>query len=99
MGRQGVTTAIMRLIERVERLEATGEIGDGTVAQLHELASLARYEQVGRSAIVEHGSGQPLRPAARPCGACAYGDQMLCACGLAWVIDDPDPPGCPWGGR
>lgn len=40
-----MTTATMRLIERVERLEMTGEIGDGTVAQLHELAGLARLEQ------------------------------------------------------
>ena len=35
----------LKLIERVERLEMTGEIGDGTVAQLHELAGLARLEQ------------------------------------------------------
>lgn len=38
----------LELIERVERLEMTGEIGDGTVAQLHELAALARLELVER---------------------------------------------------
>lgn len=37
--------ATMRLIEAVERLNMTGEIGDGMVAHLHELAALARLEQ------------------------------------------------------
>lgn len=39
-----MVSATMRLIERVERLEMTGEIGDGTVAQLHDLAAMARLE-------------------------------------------------------
>lgn len=34
----------MRLIEAVERLNMSGEIGDGMVATLHELAGLARLE-------------------------------------------------------
>lgn len=37
--------ATMQLIEAVERLNMTGEIGDGMVARLHELAGLARLEQ------------------------------------------------------
>lgn len=32
------------LIDRVERLVPTGEIGDGMVAQLHDLAARARKE-------------------------------------------------------
>lgn len=40
-----MTTATMRLIEAVERLNMSGEIGDGMVATLHELAGLARLEQ------------------------------------------------------
>jgi hypothetical protein len=38
-------TATMRLIEAVERLNMSGEIGDGTVATLHDLAAMARLEQ------------------------------------------------------
>lgn len=37
--------ATMQLIEAVERLNMTGEIGDGMVARLHELAALARLEK------------------------------------------------------
>ena len=37
--------ATMWLIEAVERLNMSGEIGDGMVATLHELAGLARLEQ------------------------------------------------------
>lgn len=43
-----MTTATMRLIEAVERLNMSGEIGDGMVATLHDLAAGARLEQ-GRS--------------------------------------------------
>jgi hypothetical protein len=39
-----MTSATMRLIEAVERLEMTGVIGDGRVAQLHDLAAAARIE-------------------------------------------------------
>ena len=39
-----MTTATMRLIEAVERLNMTGEIGDGMVAHLHDLAAGARLE-------------------------------------------------------
>ena len=39
-----MTTATMRRIESVERLNMSGEIGDGTVANLHDLAGLARLE-------------------------------------------------------
>ncbi len=35
----------MRLIEAVERLNMSGEIGDGMVATLHDLAAAARLEQ------------------------------------------------------
>lgn len=37
--------ATLQLIELAERLDMTGEIGDGTVARFHELASRARIEQ------------------------------------------------------
>lgn len=42
----------MRLIEAVERLNMSGEIGDGMVATLHDLASLARLEQLRVSAAL-----------------------------------------------
>lgn len=29
------------------------------------------------------------------CKARQYSDQMLCACGLAWDVNDPEPPECP----
>lgn len=29
------------------------------------------------------------------CLARQYSDQMQCACGLAWDMNDPDPPECP----
>lgn len=29
------------------------------------------------------------------CRAYRSGDQMRCPCGLAWDVDDPDPPECP----
>lgn len=41
------TSATMQLIELAERLNASGEIGDGMVAQFHELAAMARFEQEG----------------------------------------------------
>jgi len=41
-----MATATIKLIEAVERLNMTGEIGDGMVANLHDLASMARLEQV-----------------------------------------------------
>lgn len=28
------------------------------------------------------------------CRARQHGDQMLCECGLAWDVNDPDPPDC-----
>lgn len=28
------------------------------------------------------------------CDAKRYSDQMQCACGLAWDVNDPDPPQC-----
>lgn len=29
------------------------------------------------------------------CRARQYSDQMQCVCGLAWDVNDPDPPECP----
>lgn len=29
------------------------------------------------------------------CRARQYSDQMQCPCGLAWDMNDPDPPQCP----
>lgn len=29
------------------------------------------------------------------CRATQTGDQMLCPCGLAWDVTDPEPPDCP----
>ena len=43
--------ATMRLIEAVERLNMSGEIGDGMVANLHDLAAAARLEQIGRARV------------------------------------------------
>lgn len=40
-----VKSATLQLIEAAERLNMSGEIGDGTVARFHELAALARLEQ------------------------------------------------------
>jgi len=28
------------------------------------------------------------------CKARRYGDQMMCECGLAWDVDDSEPPVC-----
>lgn len=28
------------------------------------------------------------------CKAQRYGDQMMCVCGLAWDVKDPDQPTC-----
>jgi hypothetical protein len=28
------------------------------------------------------------------CKARQFSDQMLCECGLAWDVNDPDPPEC-----
>lgn len=33
------------------------------------------------------------------CGAYQCSDQMLCPCGLAWDVNDPEPPRCPRGSR
>jgi len=30
----------------------------------------------------------------KQCKARQYSDQMLCECGLAWDVNDPDPPEC-----
>ena len=42
--------ATMRLIEAVERLNMSGEIGDGMVVTLHDLAAGARLEQINARA-------------------------------------------------
>lgn len=34
------------------------------------------------------------RPESKHCKAGQHSDQMLCACGLAWDVNDPDPPQC-----
>lgn len=33
------------------------------------------------------------------CDARQYSDQMQCPCGLAWDVNDPDPPSCPEDGK
>lgn len=40
-------TATQQLIDLAARLQPTGEIGDGMVAQFHALALRARFEQTG----------------------------------------------------
>lgn len=40
-------TATQQLIDLAARLQPTGEIGDGMVAQFHALALRARFEQAG----------------------------------------------------
>lgn len=81
-------TAVMALIERVERLEMTGEIGDGTVAQLHELASRARMETQGLAprvvlagTLVDGPHGAEFLPAPHPVAQPDY---------AALGIDDPE---------
>lgn len=49
-----MTTATMRLIEAVERLNMSGEIGDGMVATLHDLAAGARLEQNPADVLQAH---------------------------------------------
>lgn len=49
-----MTTSTMRLIEAAERLNMSGEIGDGMVARLHELAGLARLEQNPADVLQAH---------------------------------------------
>jgi hypothetical protein len=41
-------SATLQLIEMAESLTASGSIGDGKVAQFHELAARARGEQLRR---------------------------------------------------
>lgn len=42
---------------------------------------------------------QALSVARKPCKARQYSDQMQCLCGLAWDVNDPEPPHCPEGTR
>lgn len=49
-----MTGATMRLIEAVERLNMSGEIGDGMVATLHDLAAMARLEQNPADVLQAH---------------------------------------------
>lgn len=61
-----MTTATMRFIEAVESLNMSGEIGEGMMASLHELAGLARLEQ--RPASVINADGRPCTICGRtPC--------------------------------
>ena len=43
--------------------------------------------------------GALLRKPLKPCKARQYSDQMQCPCGLAWDVNDPEPPHCPEGAR
>lgn len=45
--------------------------------------------------IVEDWINDILRNAT--CGAAQLSDQMVCACGLVWDVNDPEPPLCPIG--
>lgn len=57
-----MTTATMRLIEAVERLNMSGEIGDGMVATLHDLASMARLEVGPHVGFLEYANKQMRHP-------------------------------------
>lgn len=48
-----MASATMQLIEAVERLNMTGTIGDGMVATLHDLASMARLEQRPKPVVAQ----------------------------------------------
>lgn len=52
--------ATMRLIEAVERLNMSGEVGDGMVATLHDLAAGARLEQTRRPSVIIHAPAGPI---------------------------------------
>lgn len=90
-----MTTATMRLIETVERLNMTGEIGDGTVARLHELAGLARLEQNPADVLQAHAerngrtvpgyealraAAAELVPMRHRCGTCGVVDGHAAGC-------------------
>lgn len=54
-----------QLIDLVERLRPTGEIGDGMVAQFHDLAARARAEQARvRSSLRALQENDPAEPIA-----------------------------------
>lgn len=52
---------ILQLIEATERLNMSGEIGDGTVCRLHELAALARLELDPRDVRANRREREPVR--------------------------------------
>lgn len=57
-------TATERLIELAERLNPTGAIGDGMVAEFHALAARARHEQArvrsALRALQENDAAEPI---------------------------------------
>ena len=58
-------TATEQLIELAERLNTTGEIGDGMVAEFHALAARARAEQTRiRSSLRALQENDPAEPIA-----------------------------------
>jgi hypothetical protein len=44
--------------------------------------------------VAEHCQAKP-ETSTKHCQAKQYSDQMQCACGLAWDMNDPEPPECP----
>lgn len=71
---------------------------DGTVttnaAVALEAWRAARHAANTAVVTLEPYAAQPLG-----CQARQYSDQMLCRCGRAWDMNDPDPPHCPRNGE
>lgn len=63
--------------------------------------SQKRPRTVGKTGrYLSDGTDRFARPGASEgvvavCSARRQGDQMMCRCGLAWDLNDPDPPQCP----
>ncbi len=86
-------TATEQLFDKVESLSPTGEIGDGMVAQLQELARKARFDYV-----VEHGGTAKLKNGATiTVEGSGHPPQSLLAIARDGPPDLPDLPDLPGG--
>lgn len=69
-------TATERLIELAERLNPTGLIGDGMVAEFHSLAARVRREQ-GLRPVCYGSDPNPEQFALNDCGSCVHAHPCL----------------------
>jgi len=72
-------SATEQLIDLVERLRPTGEIGDGMVAELHDLAARARVERARKSTYPPCYGSEPDEQAfaENDCGSCVVAHPCL----------------------